>query len=93
MPTRPRHPKDKGLVEVSVQIVQRSVLASMRNQKFFSIDELNQAIQQKMDLINRKTTRRFTISRYEQFLALDSKDLNPLPLYPYELCTWKRQVS
>lgn len=92
MPTRPRHPKDKGLVEVSVQIVQRSVLASMRNQKFFSIDELNQAIQQKMDLINRKTTRRFTISRYEQFLALDSKDLNPLPLYPYELCTWKRQV-
>ena len=92
MPTRPRHPKDKGLAEVSVQIVQRSVLASLRNQKFFSIDELNQAIQQKMDIINRKTTRRFTISRYEQFLALDGKDLNPLPLYPYELCTWKRSV-
>ena len=92
MPTRPRHPKDKGLAEVSVQIVQRSVLASLRNQKFFSIDELNQAIQQKMDIINRKTTRRFTISRYEQFLALDGKDLNPLPLYPHELCTWKRSV-
>ncbi|EXE88608.1 integrase core domain protein [Acinetobacter baumannii 532279] len=92
IPTRPRHPKDKGLVEVSVQIVQRSILASFRNQKFFSIEELNRAIQQKMDLINNKTTRRFTISRYEQFLALDSRDLNPLPLYPYELCTWKRQV-
>ncbi|ANF83232.1 hypothetical protein A3K93_13370 (plasmid) [Acinetobacter sp. NCu2D-2] len=92
MPTRPRHPKDKGLAEVSVQIVQRSILAALRNQKFFSIDELNVAIQQKMDLINRKTTRRFTISRYEQFLELDSKDLNPLPLYPYELCIWKRNV-
>lgn len=92
MPTRPRHPKDKGLVEVSVQIVQRSILASLRNQKFFSIEELNLAIQEKMDVINRKVTRRFTISRYEQFLALDSKDLNPLALYPYELCTWKRNV-
>jgi transposase len=46
MPTRPRHPKDKGLAEVSVQIVQRSVLhlCAIKN---FSIDELNQAIQQK----------------------------------------------
>lgn len=92
MPTRPRHPKDKALAEVSVQIVQRSILASLRNQKFFSIEELNHAIQNKMDVINRKTTRRFTISRFEQFLALDSKDLNALPLYPYEMCTWKRQV-
>ncbi|MCA4250607.1 IS21 family transposase [Acinetobacter baumannii] len=92
IPTRPRHPKDKGLAEVSVQIVQRAVLASLRNQKFFSIEELNQAIQEKMDVINRKTTRRFTISRYEQFLVLDSKDISPLPLYPYELCSWKRHV-
>ena len=42
--------------------------------------------------INRKTTRRFTISRFEQFNALDAKDLNPLPIYHYELCTWKRNV-
>lgn len=92
MPTRPRHPKDKGLAEVSVQIVQRSILAPLRNQKFFSIEELNLAIQEKMDVINKKVTRRFTISRYEQFLTLDSKDLSPLPVYPYELCTWKRNV-
>ena len=45
-----------------------------------------------MDIINRKTTHRFTISRFEQFNVLDAKDLNPLPLYPYELCTWKRNV-
>ena len=49
-------------------------------------------MQEKMDIINRKTTRRFTISRFDQFNALDAKDLNPLPLYPYELCTWKRNV-
>lgn len=92
LPTRSRKPKDKSLAEVSVQIVQRAILAALRNQKFFSIEELNRAIQEKMDIINRKTTRRFTISRFDQFNALDAKDLNPLPLYPYELCTWKRNV-
>lgn len=92
LPTRPRKPKDKSPAEVCVQIVQRSILAALRNQKFFSIEELNHAIQEKMDIINRKTTRRFTVSRFDQFKALDAKDLNPLPLYPYQLCTWKRNV-
>jgi len=92
LPTRPRKPKDKSPAEVSVKIVQCSILAALRNHKFFSIEELNQALQQRLDIINKKTTRRFTISRYEQFLTLDSHDLNPLPFYPYELCTWKRNV-
>lgn len=92
LPTRPRKPKDKSPAEVGVQIVQRSILAALRNQKFFSIEELNRSIQEKMDIINRKTTRRFTVSRFNQFNALDAKDLNPIPLYPYELCTWKRNV-
>lgn len=92
LPTRPRKPKDKSLAEVSVQIVQRSILAALRNQKYFSFEELNHAIQDKLVVINRKTTRRFTISRFDQFNALDAKNLNSLPLYPYELCTWKRNV-
>ncbi len=92
LPTRPRKPKDKSPAEVAVQIIQRSILAALRNQKFFTIEELNHAIQEKMDIINRKTTRRFTISRFDQFNTLDAKDLKPLPLYPYQLCSWKRNV-
>lgn len=44
VPTRPRHPKDKGIAEVSVQIVQRGILAKLRHCTFFSIAELNEAI-------------------------------------------------
>lgn len=33
--TRPRKPKDKGLAEVCVQIVQRSILIKLRDRKFF----------------------------------------------------------
>lgn len=47
MPARPKHPQDKGLAEVSVKIVQMGVLAPLRHQKFFSIDELNHEIQKK----------------------------------------------
>ncbi len=41
---RPRRPKDKAKVEVAVQIAQRWVLARLRNQRFFSLAELNSAI-------------------------------------------------
>ena len=41
MPTRPRKPKDKAKVEVGVQIAERSILAPIRDEVFFSISELN----------------------------------------------------
>ena len=44
VPARPRKPRDKAKVEVSVQIVERWVLARLRNRRFFSLAELNQAI-------------------------------------------------
>ena len=44
LPTRPRKPRDKAKVEVAVQIVERFVLARLRNRRFFSLAELNVAI-------------------------------------------------
>ncbi len=92
MPARPKHPKDKGLAEVSVKIVQMGVLAPLRNQKFFSIEELNREIQKRMEMINQKTTKRFTTSRFEQLLEIDLPALTPLPDQPYESCEWKYGV-
>ena len=40
VPARPRKPRDKAKVEVSVQIVERWVLARLRNRRFFSLAEL-----------------------------------------------------
>jgi transposase len=44
LPARPAHPKDKPKVEVAVQIVERWILARLRNRQFFSLHELNAAI-------------------------------------------------
>jgi transposase len=40
LPARPRRPKDKAKVEVGVQVVQRWILARVRNRKFFELGEL-----------------------------------------------------
>jgi transposase len=40
IPARPLRPKDKAKVEVGVQVVQRWVLARLRNRRFFDLDDL-----------------------------------------------------
>ena len=44
VPTRTRKPKDKAKAEVGVQVVERWILARLRDRTFFSLGELNQAI-------------------------------------------------
>src|SRR5438105_12133072 len=58
VPARPHHPKDKAKVEVGVQVVERWILAALRHRKFFSIEELNQAIRELRDRINQRPFRK-----------------------------------
>jgi hypothetical protein len=44
LPARPRKPRDKAKVEAGVLVVERWILARLRNQRFFSLAELNRAI-------------------------------------------------
>ena len=44
LPARVRKPRDKAKVETAVQIVERWVLARLRNHTFFSLGELNETI-------------------------------------------------
>src|SRR5690348_17820861 len=44
LPTRTRKPRDKAKVEVAVLVVERWILARLRNRRFFSLAELNRAI-------------------------------------------------
>src|SRR6267142_2448656 len=60
---RPRRPKDKAKVEVAVQIAQRWILARLRNQRFFSLAELNAAIRGLVVELNARQMRGFGSSR------------------------------
>ena len=78
-PARPYKPKDKSKAEQGVQGIQRWILAVLRHQTFFSVDELNDAISLLLDKYNEKKVKRFNKSRFEMFLELDKPFLQSLP--------------
>lgn len=89
IPARVRKPRDKAKAESGVQVVQRWVLARLRNRTFFDLAELNEAIAELLDDLNDRPMRDFGASRRELFERLDRPALLPLPGSRYELARWK----
>jgi transposase len=90
LPTRPRKPRDKAKVEGAVLIVQRYVLARLRNRQFFGLVELNSAIRAIVADLNAKVMRKIGSSRNELLTTIDRPALKPLPSEPYAYAEWKR---
>jgi transposase len=90
LPARPKKPRDKAKVEVAVQIVQRFVLARLRNRRFFSLVELNAAIRECIADLNAKIMRKLGVSRDELFAEIDRPALKALPQAPYEYAEWRK---
>lgn len=90
LPARVRRPKDKAKAEVGVQVVERWILARLRNRRFFSLAELNQSICELLQEINDRTMEHLGKSRRAFFEELDRPALRPLPAEPYEFAIWKK---
>ena len=88
IPARPKKPRDKAKVETGVQIAERSILAALRDQRFFSITELNQAIASLVVKLNGKPFQKLEGSRDSWFAEHEKAKLLPLPAAPFELATW-----
>ena len=78
IPGRPRKPKYKAFVEGSVGVVSTWIIAALRNQKFFSIRELNEAISAKLYEFNHKPFQKKEGSRASAFEE-EKPFLLPLP--------------
>ncbi len=90
IPARPYKPRDKAKVEVGVQVVQRWILARLRNRRFFSLAELNGAIRELVADINDRRMRGWDTTRRALFEQFDRPALLPLPPTVYEYADWKR---
>ncbi len=84
LPARPSHPDDKALVENAVKIVYSWIYAALRNQVFYSIAELNQAILIELKEYNDKKMQVSGISRFELFMNTEKNTLSNLPISFYE---------
>lgn len=89
IPARVKKPRDKAKVEAGVLLVERWILAALRKRKFFSLDELNNAIQDLVDRLNNKKFKKIQGSRKELFESIDKPALKPLPERRYEFANIK----
>ena len=65
-----------------VLVVQRWILARLRNRTFFSLEELNAAIAVLLEELNGRTMQKIGKSRRELCEQLDRPALKPLPGHP-----------
>ena len=90
IPARVAKPRDKAKVEAGVLLVERWILARLRNQTFFSLAELNRAITTLLERLNARPFKKLPGSRRELFEHLDRPALRPLPATPYEFARWHK---
>ena len=86
---RPAHPRDKPKVEGSVLLVQRWILARLRNRRFFSLGDLNRAIAELLLDLNNRPFKKLPGCRRSAFLSLDAPALKPLPAARFVISCYK----
>lgn len=90
IPARVRAPKDKPNAEGSVGNISTWITAALRDEQFFSLAELNQAIREKLEAFSHRPFQKKEGNRYELFHDEELPLLAPLPATPYELAEWKQ---
>lgn len=90
MPARIRSPKDKPNAEGTVRNVSTWIIAALRNEQFFSLPELNQAVKEKVEDFNSMPFQKKEGSRLDIFRDEELPLLAHLPAAPYELADWKQ---
>ena len=90
IPARVRAPKDKPVAEGSVSRISTWIIAAIRNEQFFSFEELNREVRRRLDEYNSRPFTAKEGSRLELFRDEELPLLAPLPATPYELASWKK---
>ena len=88
IPARVKAAQDKPNVEGTVNHTSTWVIAALRNDKFFSIQELNEAVGEKLTEFNAKPFQKREGSRLTAFQNEEKSFMKPLPASPYELAVW-----
>lgn len=77
--TRPYKPRDKAMVEKTVNIVYNHIYGPLRHHTFYSIEELNAYIRIHLDKLNDKKYKGSAYSRRELFAENEQSLLGVLP--------------
>lgn len=89
-PTRAYSPQDKALVENAVHLVYQRISYPIREMTFFSVEELNQEIQNRLTHYNHLLFQRKEASRVELYQSIERQYLKPLPSTNYQIKDYTR---
>jgi hypothetical protein len=90
LPARPYKPRDKAKVEAAVLLVQRWIVARLRNRQFFTLEELNAAIRDEVARLNARVSRHLGASRRHLFETIERPAMQPLPPEPFVHADWRK---
>jgi len=85
VPARIRKPRDKAAVEGGVGLITRQAMAPLRNRTFFSLNELNEALAEKVTEINSRPFQKRNGSRESIYFEYERDALIPLPRQRFEI--------
>lgn len=87
---RVESPKDKSHAEGSVRLASTWILAALRNERFFSYDDVSETIKEKLEELNRRpfTSKNRIGCRRSGYLEEEKAFMKPLPVSSYEPATW-----
>jgi transposase len=88
LPARPRKPRDKGSGESHIGVLQRDFYQRVRNQVFYSLEELNTVLRRYLEELAHTVMKDYGVSRAERFEE-EKKHLKPLPPTRFELSEWR----
>ena len=83
--TRVRKPKDKPSVEKTVHLSYQRIYARMRNETYYSLNELKNRVLELLEEFNDRPMQEYGISRRERFQQQEKATLRPLPEAPFSL--------
>jgi transposase len=84
LPARAYRPKDKALVEGIVKIIYRSIYLEVNKEAYTTLEALNEAVRQALEVHNNTFFKGRDYSRRQQFDEIEKMELQPLPAYRYE---------
>ena len=83
LPARPASPQDKSLVETAVREAYRNIYVPVRNQKFFSISDINEAIMARLQIWHDRPFQEHGDTRAQRFEQVERPALHRLPDEPF----------
>lgn len=90
-PTRAASPKHKANVEAGVKVVTNWVIHYLADRRFAALDELNEAVADRVEMINERTPfRGEDRSRREWFQEAERDELMELPEQRWQQVDWRK---